>query len=371
MNKECIREILATDAPALKRFVTLERRLLSQYPLYVPNFASAVSQYLTGKSAFTREMGISLFIASDGERDVARCAALINPKYQAAKDEKVGFIGYFAAAEGCEACVQALFEKAEAWLKEHGITRIIAPFNGSAFLGYGVRTDAFDEEPVFFCGWNPAYYAACFTLAGYRPAYPLLFYTTDFTSEKYRQALERAQASKAFQVRPINKKNWRADLEIFRQLINEAFVQEWEWYPATSDEFYEHFTQMKPVLDPRVMLIAEIQGKPAGVAIGYPDWNPLMRRCKGKFGLLQNLQFLFGSGHYQNAGHVFAAVRPEYGGMGIGRSLVVLLCHRYEKRGLNKAYGYTINEDNLRSRKMNEAIGGTARLLYHVYDKII
>ena len=119
------------------------------------------------------------------------------------------------------------------------------------------------------------------------------------------------------------------------------------------------------------MLIAEIQGKPAGVAIGYPDWNPLMRACKGKLSPLQVVQFFLRSSHYENAGHVFAAVRPEFGGMGIGRSLVVLLCHRYEELGLNKAYGYTINEDNLSSRKMNEAIGGTARLLYHVYDKVI
>lgn len=371
MKVDCVREISPANPEDLKRFVTLERRLLSQYPFYTPNFDAEVSRRLSRKSAFTRECEIALYIASDEKRDVARCAAIINPKYQTAKGEKVGFIGYFAAAQGCETYVQALFEKAESWLKTRGNKRVIAPFNGSSFLGYGLRTSEFDEEPVFYCGWNPPYYAAYFNLAGYRPTYPLLVYTTDFTSDKYKRALERAQANQAFQVRPINKRNWQSDLEIFRELINATFVQEWEWYPATREEFYESFNTIKVITDPRLMLIAEIQGKPVGVAIGYPDWNPLMRACKGRPDPFHYIQFYLRRNHYENGTHVFAAVRSEFGGLGIGRSLVLLLCHRYEELGLKKAYGYTINVDNLRSRKMNEAIGGTGRLLYHVYDKVI
>ena len=371
MGNEAIHEISSADTQAINRFVSLERKLLGGYPLYVSNFETEVVRHLSGKSPATVEMNISMFIASDGNRDVARCAALINPKYQEAKNEMVGFIGYFAAAPGCELSVGAMLEHAEVWLKDRGIKRIIAPFNGSPLLGYGLLTAAYDEEPVLYFGWNPPYYPAYLNMAGYYPKYPMLVYTSVFNSEKYRAAKELAAAKHDFQIRPINKKQWRSELEIFRKMINENFTEEWLWYPVTQDEFLDSFEAMKPMIDPRQMVIAEIQGKPAGVVIGYPNWNPLVRSFHGKAGNIQKLQFLLRGGHYETAGTAIAAVRSEYRGRGIGPALKLAVYQRYEELGLKKAYGYTVDEDNLASRKMNEAAGGVPRLLYHAYDKII
>lgn len=371
MRNECIQEISSSDGMALKRFTTLERRLLGKYPLYVSNFDNEVTRQLSGQSAFSRKTKISLFIATDENRDVARCAALINPVYQEAKQEKVGFIGYFASAPGCEPQVQSMLERAESWLQAHGVTRCIAPFNGSSLLGMGLLTAAFDEESVVTFGWNPPYYPAYLTQAGYRPTYPLFVFTTDFAAPLFRATVERATANRAFQVRPINKNKWRSDLDIFRELINEAFIHEWEWYPASLDEFDEFYSAMKPKIDPGLMLIAEIQGKPAGVCIGIPNWNTLLRGFQGKVGLPQMVQFLLRGGRYDSGGHVFAAVRPEFRGMGMGQILVASVCRTYEKLGLKKAFGYFINVDNPASCKMNEAIGGVGRILYHAYDKMI
>src|SRR4030042_1627612 len=111
------------DTKAMMRFATLERKLLGEYPLYVSNFDKEVIRHLSGNSPAGRGMEIALYIASDGNRDVARCGALINPKYQEAKNEKVGFIGYFAAAPNSEINVNSMLEHAEAWLKERGIKR--------------------------------------------------------------------------------------------------------------------------------------------------------------------------------------------------------------------------------------------------------
>jgi GNAT superfamily N-acetyltransferase len=371
MGEMTIQEISKTDKQAMMRFATLERKLLGEYPLYVSNFDKEVICHLSGNSPAGRGMEIALYIASDGNRDVARCGALINPKYQEAKNEKVGFIGYFAAAPNSEINVNSMLEHAEAWLKERGIKRVITPFNGNAFLGYGLLTAAFDEEPVLFCGWNPSYYPAYFTQAGYQPKYPMLVYTSDFRSEKYRSAKENAAAKHDFQLRPINKKLWRSELEIFREVINENFTKEWLWYPITQDEFLDSFEAMKPMIDPRQMMIAEVQGKPAGVVIAYPNWNPLVRSFQGKMGNLQKIQFLLRGRHYETAGTAIVAVRSEYRGRWIGPALMMAIFQRYEELGLKKAYCYTVDEDNLASRKMNEAVGAVPRLQYHAYDKNI
>jgi GNAT superfamily N-acetyltransferase len=184
-------------------------------------------------------------------------------------------------------------------------------------------------------------------------------------------AKELAATKHDFQLRPINKKLWRLELEIFREVINENFTKEWLWYPITQDEFLDSFEALKPMIDPRQMVIAEVQGKPAGVVIAYPNWNPLVRRFKGKMGNLQKIQFLLRGGQYETAGTAIVAVRSEYRGRWIGPALMMAVFQRYEELGLKKAYCYTVDEDNLASRKMNEAVGAEARLLYHAYDKCI
>jgi GNAT superfamily N-acetyltransferase len=371
MGEDTIQQLSASDIQVLKKFVSLERNLLGEYPLYVSNFDTDVIRNLSRKSEFTRKMDLSLFTASKGELEVARCAAIINPDYQEAKNEKVGFIGYFAAASGCETSVSAMLAQAEGWLKERGIKRLIAPYNGSALLGMGFLISAFDEDPVMTFGWNPPYYAAYFTQAGYHSAYPLWVYEYDFKSEKYLAAKERFAIRRDFEMRPINKKQWETDLEIFRQVINETFNQEWEWYPITSEAFLEFFATMKPMIDSHQMMIAEVQGKAVGVCIGIPDWNPLIRTLHGKLGILQQIQFLFRGRHYSSGGILFIAVRSEYRGKGIGPVLELSVLQRYEVLGLKKTFIYTINENNQASRKIAEKIGGTPRLLYHAYDKII
>lgn len=136
MNSErvSIREISISDKGALKSFVALERRFLGSNPLFISAIDEDVIKCLSGQSHFFEEMEYTLFVAASGSQDLARCAALINRRYQRAKNEAVGFIGYFAAYSGSMMQVQAMFEQAVAWLKARGVTHIIVPYNGAATL---------------------------------------------------------------------------------------------------------------------------------------------------------------------------------------------------------------------------------------------
>ncbi len=366
-----IDEISKSDLQSMERFAVLERNLLGMHPMFVSKLDEDTIRHLTGKSPVGRHMDIRLFIAADGPRDIARCAAMINPQFQAAKHEKVGFIGYFSAAPDCESGVTAMLRRAEEWLKDQGVMRIIAPFNGSPLLGYGVLVDAFDEEPVIFAEWNPPYYAAYFTGNGYQPTYPMLVYTFDFASQAYREAKRRASSRDDITIRPLDKKHWEAELEIFRTVTNDNFTNEWLWYPIPSDEFVDFFEVVKPVFDPKQMVVAEVNGKPAGTMIGFPNWNPLARGFNGKSGVLQKLVFFLRGKKYENAGVMIAAVNSDFRGKGIGVRLELAVLGRYEAQGIKKAHCYTVDEDNLASRKMNEEAGGVPRRLYQAYDKVI
>ncbi|MEW5975065.1 MAG: GNAT family N-acetyltransferase [Acidobacteriota bacterium] len=369
MSKESIREISTTDTEALKRFVALERELVGSNPLFVSEIDADVVKRLSRQSKFFSEMEVALFVASNGNQDLARCTAKINHRYQQAKNEAVGFIGHFAAAAECRGLVLAMFDEAEAWLKKRGVTRVIAPYNGAAVLGAGLLSAAFDEEPMFPFLWHPPYYAEYFVACAYHPTYPFWYYTIDFASDQYRAFRERAAGNDAVTVRPVSKKHWNQDLESLGQLLNETFKEEWEFHPYTSEELHEFFDPLKPVLDTRQVLIGEIDGKPAGWCLGFPDWSPLFRSFKGKLGPLQIIKLLFQAGRYSRAGLVGIGVLPEHKGNGLAQALAVALYRRYEERGLKQAFYYPVNEDNTRSRRFAESMGGTGRVMYHCYDK--
>jgi len=367
-----VRKVPISNRALLKEFVGLERKFIGANPLFVSEIDSDIVKRLGGQSAFFSDIKHALFIASDGSQDKARCAALINHRYQKAKDdEALGFIGYFAAAPDAASEVRAMLYEAEAWLREQNVSRIIVPHNGSCFLGFGLLTTAFEEEPMFPFGWHPPYYKEYLQNSGYHPTYPFWCYIVDFSSENYRIAAQRALRNKAVKVLPINKKKWDADLDKYGKLINETWKEEWEVHPHTSEEFHELFRPLKWVGDPRLLLMAEVKEGLAGFCWGMGDWNPIFRSFKGKMGPIQIFKSIFKAKVYDRAGLLGIGVLPEYRGTGVAQALAITLYKRFEERGLRKAFYYLVNESNTRSRRFAESIGGTGRVMYHCYDKTL
>jgi GNAT superfamily N-acetyltransferase len=363
-----IREIDPDERRERKRFVRLERELLGSEPLYVPEIAADVDKYLRGRSPFYEEMDHALFVASDG-RDVARCVAFVNRRWQRDKGENAGFIGYFAAARDAGAAVVEMLETAERWLAKRDADRAIAPYNGAALHGLATQTDAFDEEPMFPFPWQPPHYADLLEGAGYRATYPFWTFAIDFSSERYRALSQRALAEARCEVRQLDKKRWDADLEVLRSVFNETFRTEWEFHAMTSGEFHELFDQMKPVLDPSQFLFAEVDGEVVGLCFGFPDWTPLFRSFNGKMGPLQIVRLLLRAKRYDRAGLIAIGVLDSQRGKHIGQTLAATLYRRYEELGLTGALYYPVNDHNLASRRFAESFGGRGRILHTCYDK--
>jgi GNAT superfamily N-acetyltransferase len=374
MSTPTLVEISPSDKKGLKRFIELERKLLGHHKFYTSELDADMTKRLSGKSAYFKDnMEYALYISTKDGKDVARCSALINPRYQIAKGTEgagVGFIGFFAAAPDCGPEVAAMLAAAEGWLRARGITRIIAPYNGAALMGLGLLTSGYDEEPMFPAVWTPPYYPAYITAAGFAPRYPLWFYDIDFSSERYQALKRKAAENTTVKVRPLDKKKWKSEMELLRGFFNETFKEEWEFAPMSPAEFNEFFDALKPIMDPRNGLFAEVDGKPAGWCFGFPDWGVLFRAFKGKVGPLKILNLMMNAGKYKRAGLVGIGVLDEYKGKGVAQCLAAALYGYYEERGMKGSLYYPVNDHNLRSRKFAESIGGTGRVVMHCYDKM-
>ena len=364
-----VRELNPSNSKAVEEYLDLEHHLAKGPPLYVAPTRSDLHKQLSGKSAFFEQIDHTLFVASDGEHDVAHCAALVNRRWQAShRDTTTGFIGYFGAAEGAGQQVRALLRAAEEWLADRGIRRAIAPFNGAAFLGVGAQVDAFDESPMFPFHWTPPHHAALLQAAAYEPSHGLINYWVDFSDDRYRERTRSIDTS-TVDIRPVNKRRWSSELELLRDLLNDSFRDMWQFHQHTQSEIAEVFGAMKPILDPRQMIFAEVNGSPAGFAIGFPDLTPLFRSFDGKFGPLQLVRLMLGAKHYDRAGLLGIGVRDKYKGTGVARALAARIFRRHEELGFPGAFYYPVVDDNQRSRRFAESLGGQGRLVYRYFEK--
>lgn len=367
-----VRQIPAGDKAAVRSFAGLERRLNVDRSLYVAPTEADVVKLLTGASSLHADIEHALFVSTDGNgREVACCAAMINRRYQKFHKEAVGFIGYFAAAEDAGRRAIEMLEAAERWLAERGVSRVIAGYNGHLLAGFGVRTAEFESSPVFPFQWHPPLYTDVLAAVGYRPTYPWWSYRIDFSSDTYQAASTRALGNAKCLIRPVNKKRWDADVEIVMHLYNETFRDEWEYHPFTIEEAREFFKPLKPIFDPRLLLLAEVDGEPAGFCFGLPDWSPHARALKGKSNPFAQLRFALGARKYQDGGLYAIGVLERHRGKHIGQTLASALYRRYEEVGLKGAEYHTVNDANLASRTLATSLGGEGRVLYHNFDKVL
>ncbi len=354
---------------ALKRFISLERKLMKGYPYFISEIDDDVAKMLTRKTLMAKEMEFGLFVVSKSGEDVGRCAAIINKKFQTQKQAAAGFIGFFAAAEGYKQEVAEMFRQAENWLQEKGVTKVIAPVNGGAPNSMGFMVTGFDEDPMFPFPWTPPYYREYIESLNYRPAYPLWYYEVDFTSEKYKTAKKRYANYDAAVIRPVSKKNWDKDIETVTDMLNETFVHEWEFTRMSHAEIKEFFGPMKDILAPQQILIAEVEGKPAGFCFAMPDLTPLFRTFNGRIGLVAIFKLLTRANKFKRAGILGIGVTNEHKGKGLSKAIAIKLYGYHEELGLKSSLYFPVNESNIESRGFAESIGGQGRLIYQVYDK--
>jgi GNAT superfamily N-acetyltransferase len=323
-------------------------------------------RFLSGRAALSTGIDRALFVVSNG-RDVGRCAAFVNHRYQEQHKETVAFIGHFAAAPGVQEDVLELISRAEEWLGRRGVTRVIAPY--SSLGEFGLRSAEFERDALFPFRWHPPYYGSYLEAAGYRPTYPWWSFRVDFGSERYRETSRRATTEAQCVVRPLEMKRWHEQWELVSDLFNRCLFDEWEFYPLTVEEWRELYDPSKPIFDHRQVLFAEIDGEPVGICIGSPDYNPLFRRANGKLGLIGQLRFALGARRTRGAGLWLIGVLPEHRGKRIGQTLAATLYGRYEELGLPEAEYHIVNDVNVGSRSLAESFGGEGRILYHNYDR--
>ncbi len=368
-------EPVATEAQ-LKQFINLPWKLYQSDPNWVPPLRLELKERLSPKkNPFFKHARWQAWIAWRDEHPVGRISAQIDELFQQHHPEPVGYFGMPEAEDDPE-ILAALLSTAEDWLRQQGIGIVRGPFNLSINEECGLLIEGFDTPPSIMMGHARSYYGQHIETAGYSKVQDLLAYTIapDFEAPRIMTKLAE-QAAKGVTIRPLRRKAMAEELEILRDLFNDAWSQNWGFVPFTKAEFKAVGKMLTMLVDDDFIQIAEIDQRPVAMITAFPNINEVIKDLNGRllpFGWLKLLWRL--KVRYPKSARVaLMGVRQEFQHTKLGPALAFLVVDAVRKglirRGIREVEMSWILEQNKGMRNIIETVGGKVYKRYRIYEK--
>jgi hypothetical protein len=364
-----------SDRKQLDEFIAIPWSVYGDDPHWVPPLLFEQRQRLTPKNPFFQHAHWQAWTAWSGDRPVGRISAQIDRLYLEQHADRTGYFGMLEAEDSPE-LVAALLATAENWLREQGMQQVRGPFNLSVNEECGVLVDGFNTPPYIMMGHARPYYGHHIEAAGYRAARDLLAYhiAPDFDAPAVMTRLAE-KAGRDVIIRPLRRKQLQQELEILRDIFNDAWADNWGFTPFTQAEFADIGTMLTLLVDDDFVQIAEIGNQPVAMIVALPNINEVIRDLNGRLlptGWLK-LLWRLKIGYPKSARVPLMGVRKEYQQRRLGPALAFMIIDAVRQGLIRRKIRHVemswILEDNSGMRNIIETIGGTAYKRYRVYEK--
>ncbi len=372
-----------TDNAGLKAFIDLGYRLNRSDPNWVPPLRSEVVEMLTpGKNPFHEHARMQLFLAWRGGTAVGRISAhidelaLTQPASQG-MGPGTGNWGLLEATD--EAAAHALIARAEEWLREQGMTRVLAPLSLSVWEEPGLLTKGHDHPPTVMMGHDNPAYQAWIEHDGYKLAKKLATYELDITQEfppLIKRIVQSGERNERIVIRNVEIKHFDREARIICEILNDAWSDNWGFVPFTEAEIVHTGKKLKPLVREDLIMIAEYDGRPVAFMMTLPDLNEPMKAIGGKlfpFGWAKLLWWLK-KPHGTTMRVPLMGVLKEYQSSRLASQLAFMMIEKIRANSV-RDYGYTrgeigwILEDNQGMVAIAEAIDSRINKEYTIYEK--
>lgn len=375
-------EIIPVDNNSLiNQCIELPFLLYKNDPNWIPPLRSQIKKIFTGRTAFFERAEMQLFIAIRGGKPVGRIAAIHNRAHNEYHKDRTGFFGFFECKCDDYHAAQELLKTAEEWLKQHELKIARGPVNPSMHSECGLLIWGFDSPPMALMPYNPPEYPQMLESAGYHkckdllalivkaervmpgtPFYERLVKLSDIMKRRYPE----------IQLRTINMKNYYDEVKKFMSVFDEARKNNWGYIPVTEKELKELASGLKMVIDPDLIVVAEVKGIPAAVGLAIPNINRGLSAAHGRlfpFGIIRFLNAM----RKQNEMRVFGVgTLPEYRIKGLTALILGEIVLRGLARGYKIGEASWILEDNVMSaRTITDALNAEHYKTYRIYEKLI
>ncbi|GAB4491754.1 MAG: protein YghO [Parvularculaceae bacterium] len=374
-------EIAPVDSARDRRdFFRVLRRVYADDPAWSPPLAfDALGRLNPKTNPGLRALDAAMWVARRKGEPVGRISAQINPAFQARHGAQIGHFGHFETVED-GALAKALFEVAERWLVARGATSALGPFNFTINDECGALIDGFDTPPVIMMPHGRPYYANMYEAAGYAKAKDLIAYHFESGVEpppRLSRIAARVAEDPSVTLRGLDMKNFARDVRTVLDIYNDAWSENWGFVPFSDEEITHAASEMRLLLSPHSLAVAEVDGEPVAFALALPDLIEAARGLDGRlfpFGWAR-LLYRLKTNRVAGARLPLLGLRREWHGAPLGAALVYAILEKlrcdHQRRGVRWAELSWILEDNRRVRGIIESYGATPYKTYRIYEKTL
>ena len=251
-------------------------------PAFVPPMPGEVAK-LGKRHQFEKIGTIRAYVAFRGSDPVGRVASIENRTHNEFHDDRVGFFGFFSFVDAEVA--GELMDRVRSDLAELDLDPIRGPFNPTQNDECGLQVEGLGERPYFGMPYNPPWYMGVYETLGLEPVRDHLAYRLDpglheAFDGRMASLVERLRKRMPVTVRAVDLDNLEEEAALVSRVFNESLAEEWNFMPLSPERAMEFTRELVGHLGPDCVLIAEVDGVPAGISIGFPDLNEFMEDAK-------------------------------------------------------------------------------------------
>ncbi len=355
----------------LKRFIRFPWKVYQGDSRWAPPLIhDELRRFTPRKNPFYEHAEVQPFVALENQEVVGRVIAFVNKSHNEFHNDRVGFFGFFECVPDFS-IAEGLFDVARRWLHDRGMTSMRGPMNFSTNEVCGFLLQGFDMPPVTMMPYTPEYYLRFAENYGFEKAKDLYAYLIEeelFDWEKYERLVRSVGQRAEITVRAVEMKNWREEVERIREIYNASWSQNWGFVPMTEAEFDHVVKQLKPIINPHLLMFIEADRVPAGFSLTLPDISPALRKANGKLLPFGFLRFLRELRKADRVRVILLAIRPEFQKRGLAGVLLTETARAIVRAGYSVAEMSWTLEDNVLINKALERVGGQPYKKYRIYE---
>lgn len=320
------------------------------------------------------------FAAWRGDEIVGTITAFVNHRHNEYQNENIGWFGTFEVRDDAEAAA-ALLNTAADWVKGRGYSAIRGPQSFTQHDECGLLVQGF-TRPVLLLPYNPPYYRDFIEAAGFQKvmdAYSFFSNKSDFFDLGTVGRLERLTRSimkrNKITVRQLERKTMSADLSVFRDLYNSAWVDNWGFVPMTQQELDNLVASLGQFIEPSLVYIGEIEGEPVGFLLSVPDLYEVLYRAYARPGtpevwtLVKALWYWKVRKVIKGVRVPFMGIKPEYRNKGVDAALYFHAFNAMVAYGAEYGESGWILEHNDGMIRIAESFGAKPDKVYRFYER--
>lgn len=348
-----IRPINSDSRSELRRYVKFGIDLYKGNDCFVPPLISdEIETLMPSKNPASELCESQSFMAYRDGKPVGRITAIINRlanERSGIAEARFGFVDFIDDPE----VSQALFQAAEQWARDRGMTDMIGPLGFSDMDHEGMLVEGFDELGTMATIYNYPYYPAHLENLGYAKDQDWVEYRMTVPDEapakmvRVAKIVEQKYGLRAVQY--TNRKKLKDDYgrELFH-LINHAYDKLYGYTPLTDRQIDYYIDKYLGILRlDDVVIVLDSDDRLQGVGISIPSFSRALQKSGGKlfpFGWRHILKALKGKNDIVDL--MLVAVSEEYQNKGANALLFTTLIPVYIRNGYKYAESNLELEDN-------------------------